>query len=54
MEGKEGLTDVDTVVVPVCARHVLVDIGVDSCHDCDYSAARLRCAQRVRGVMGVC
>ena len=30
-----SLTDVDAVVIPVCARHVLVDVGVDSGHACD-------------------
>lgn len=31
----ERLTDVDAVIVPVCAGHVLVDVGVDSGHACD-------------------
>ena len=26
------LTDIDTVIVPVCTGHVLVDICVDPCH----------------------
>lgn len=24
--------DVDTVIIPVCPRHVLVDVGVDASH----------------------
>lgn len=27
-----SLTDVDAVVVPVCARHILVDVRVDARH----------------------
>lgn len=27
-----GRTDVDAVVIPVCTRHVLVDVGIDPRH----------------------
>ena len=43
-----GLTDVNTVVVPVTTRHVLVDIGVDASHVCDDGAwVRATCWERV-------
>lgn len=29
---KDSPGDVDAVVIPVCTRHVLVDIGVDASH----------------------
>lgn len=33
-------TDVDAVVVPVAARHALVDVGVDASHDDGLAASR--------------
>ncbi len=36
------LTDVDAIVIPVCARHILVDIGIDARHFCYRVAQGMR------------
>jgi len=44
-----SLTDVNTVVVPVCAGHVLVDVCVDTSHACGSGAVDARSRGRRLG-----